>query len=112
MSWVNSVIKSLKRIYDFQPVRTPELSISSISISHVCGCGIRTALSPAASAGLMSERGLLPIIHVWFFVQAQTRSINRRYVSTSFSRNDFYVLEKVRQRGALELRSLLGDPRL
>ena len=46
---------------------------------------MKTARRPAATAGLMSERGLLPIINVSDGSRSASRT-RRRYASTSFSR--------------------------
>ena len=45
---------------------------SSCSSIQVCPCGTNTALKPASSAGLMSDFGLLPIIHVTDFRSLHT----------------------------------------
>lgn len=57
--------RSLPKLSNSSSVPVPvDRSISSCSSTHVCACGMKIAFSPAASAGLMSERGLFPIIHV------------------------------------------------
>ena len=58
--------------------------ISCFSSTHVCACGMNTAFNPAPIAGLMSDFGLFPTIHVdpASMPRAATRS---RYARVSFS---------------------------
>ena len=81
---------------------------SSCSSIHVLPCGTNTALSPAASAGLMSDLGLLPIIHV-------TSDGSSYFEMTVLVGGDVFLGHNLHrgkiflQSGAFDLAGLFGD---
>ena len=66
---------------------------------------MKTARRPAATAGLMSERGLLPIMNVSEGSRSASRT-RRRYASTSFSRGVSTRSNSGAKTGARELLQL------
>ena len=81
-------------------------STNSCSSTQVKSCGMKTAFRPAASAGLISERGELPIIHVDPVSQEMTGSEFAicRFI---FFSEDFDGREKLLEAGARKLVTLL-----